>query len=312
MSMQGSVALILVNWNCSTATLRCTESLRSAAGSRALRIVVVDNGSDDANRQLLLRRTDLDLLDLGVNLGFGAACNLAARKCQESYLLLANPDLEALDNSVEIMAGWLDNHPEAAGAGGHLLDRDGRSQFGFMVRRFPTLTSSTCQALLLDKLPGLGSFLRGYGERRLSLQDPSRVEQPAAACLMLRRPAFESVGGFDERFYPAWFEDVDLCLRFHRANRLLYFLPEARFYHSRGESLSQLSWAEFLGFIYRNQRKYFAKHRGVPGEFVVRCAVVLGMLLRLALLPLVVDSRAGSRRQAALAYANVIRDMLQE
>src|SRR5207248_3160166 len=113
-----------------------------------------------------------------------------------------------------------------------------------------------------DELFGLEEQIRGYPEGRLNLQQATPVQQPAGACLMLRRPVFEAIGGFDERFYPAWFEDVDLCLRLAQAGQRLYFLPQARFNHGGGESVMQLGWSQFLKVFYLNQRRYFAKHCG--------------------------------------------------
>lgn len=308
MNANGSVAAIIVTWNCSAAASGCVQSLKSGVLRRPLRIVLADNGSNEPDRAKLGQLRDVELLDLGVNLGFAAACNAAAAQCHEDYLLFLNPDVEALPDSVESMASWLDVHSEAAGVGGHLL-KDGRSQFGFMVRRFPSPVQAAAEALMLDEIPGIGSRLRGYGEGHLSMEDASAVEQPAGACLMLRRPVFAAAGGFDERFYPAWFEDVDLCRRLFHQRQQLYFLPQARFTHAGGLSLSQLSWGQFLSSFYRNQRRYFDKHHGVAGELLVRFAVCAGMLLRVALLPFFVDRRAGNRRGAFRAYCGVVRAM---
>ena len=87
----------------------------------------------------------------------------------------------------------------------------GRPQIGFMVRRLPTPAALILEALLLNRLlagessksplslPGLGRFLT------------FTVEQPAGAFFMVRRAVWEELGGFDEGFFPLWFEDVDFC-----------------------------------------------------------------------------------------------------
>lgn len=126
---------------------------------------------------------------------------------------------------------------------------------------------------------------------------------------MLRRSIFKDLGGFDQRFYPAWFEDVDLCFRLWQAEHRLYLLPDARFVHRGAESLSQLSLPEFLGCIYRNQRRYFAKHHGPVAEFMVRVAVFSGMILRLLLVPFYRDPRVEHRKDAILAYRTVLGHM---
>ena len=64
--------------------------------------------------------------------------------------------------------------------------------------------------------------------RRYRTASPNRlvdVEQPAGAFLMVRRSAWSALGGFDENFFPIWFEDVDFCKRLHDAGLKIVFLP---------------------------------------------------------------------------------------
>jgi GT2 family glycosyltransferase len=65
----------------------------------------------------------------------------------------------------------------------------------------------------------------------------AEVEQPAGACLLVRREAFERCGGFDERYW-FWYEDVDLARRLHERGRLLH-VPGAVFRHHGGETFKQ-------------------------------------------------------------------------
>ncbi|HSB35347.1 MAG TPA: hypothetical protein VLH41_00620, partial [Thermoanaerobaculia bacterium] len=106
----------------------------------------------------------------------------------------------------------------------------------------------------------------------------------AAAALAIRKNAFETLRGFDEGFVPAWFEDVDLCVRLPRAGRLLYW-PEARFRHRGGVSSVSLGYARFLPTYYRNALRYRRLHYGLAARLLYRPLLVAGMLLRLFLLP---------------------------
>ena len=81
------------------------------------------------------------------------------------------------------------------------------------------------------------------------------MEQAAAAALAVRADVFARLGGFDERFVPAWYEDVDLCERLGREGKILY-LPDARFRHRGGESASRLGYDRFLPIFYRNALRY--------------------------------------------------------
>ena len=82
------------------------------------------------------------------------------------------------------------------------------------------------------------------------------VDQVAAAALIIRREAFEQVQRFDERFYPAWYEDVDFCWKLKRAGWEVYFAPQAKFVHEGGYSAVALGNRAFPYSYYCNQARY--------------------------------------------------------
>ncbi len=117
----------------------------------------------------------------------------------------------------------------------------------------------------------------------------------------------EEIGGLDEGFYPAWFEDVDLARRLARAGHRLVYEPAARFVHAGGGSVPELGYGPFLWIYYRNLTRYLGRHHGAGWALAARLTLVLGMKLRLLLLPLRRPRRAATRRIAAAALVDVIR-----
>ena len=111
--------------------------------------------------------------------------------------------------------------------------------------------------------------------------DPVAVDQPAAAALLIRRDAFEEVGGFDEQFYPAWYEDVDFCRRIKAQGWDIYFAPKAGFLHEGGYSAEALGPERFVKSYYSNQIRYAHKHFGRAGSAAVRASIVAGMMARI-------------------------------
>jgi GT2 family glycosyltransferase len=106
------------------------------------------------------------------------------------------------------------------------------------------------------------------------------VEQPAGAFLMVRRNVWEDLGGFDESFFPLWFEDVDLCCRIRGLGLSLYYIPEAVAKHTGGHSIPHLAVEIRINYWYRSLLRYSAKHFR-PFEFGAVClAVVTGSILR--------------------------------
>jgi GT2 family glycosyltransferase len=108
----------------------------------------------------------------------------------------------------------------------------------------------------------------------------SLVDQPAGAFMMFSRAAWEKVGGFDERFFPIWFEDVDFCARLKAAGFRNYYNPLSIARHSGGHSIEHLILENRERYWYGSLLEYAAKHYR-PVVFKTTCvAVVLGAAFR--------------------------------
>jgi GT2 family glycosyltransferase len=112
-------------------------------------------------------------------------------------------------------------------------------------------------------------------------RDSEREVGMVTGCLlMIRRDLWDRLGGFDERYIPAWFEDVDLCRRIQAGGGRIFFEPDARFIHHGGSSLSRLEPGQFQEFYLRNELRYFEKHFGAAPAGKVRRMLVAGLRLR--------------------------------
>ena len=311
--MTPPLSIVIVTWNASRVIGECLASILESPPRRRYELVIVDNASGDGTVSVVRRHLDagpIRLVETGKNLGFAGACNEGARQSTGAYLLFLNSDTRAHPDALENLCAFLDEHPEASAAGGKLLDSEGRPQVGFNVRAFPSLLSTSLELLLLDKLVPRNPVTRRQRMLDFSHAEIAEVDQPAGACLAVRRDVFEEIGGFDERFYPAWFEDVDLCLRLRERGGRIFFVPEARFVHLGGASLETLDYAEFLSIWYENLQRYFAKHRGRLASVWLGALVLAGMMARVAV-SYVKPPRADlSRREARKAYWKVARNTL--
>jgi N-acetylglucosaminyl-diphospho-decaprenol L-rhamnosyltransferase len=299
------ISVVIVNWNSGDLLGRCLSALaRFAPDCRA---VVVDNASDDGSWQPAGGSEDARLIRNAENRGFAAACNQGWRAVDGDPVLFLNPDTEACDAAIPGLAASLGRRQEAWAAAGQLVGPAGEPQKGFNVRRFPTIASVAADALLLEEIwPG------NPWSRRLRMDDEALdsecdVEQPAAACLMVRRSALEALNGFDERFHPAWFEDVDICRRIHARGGRIRFVPEARFMHVGGSSLRRLPFGEFLWHFNRNRIRYFEKHHGEASAARVRRLLIAGMRLRALAASLGAAPGNTSKTEAAQAFRETAR-----
>jgi GT2 family glycosyltransferase len=185
-----------------------------------------------------------------------------------------------------------------------LSSPDREDQFTFQLRRFPSLASDARELLLIDHVAP-----NNRGRRRARYADvgraaPFEVEQAAAAALAVRRSVFQHLGGFDGRFVPAWFEDVDLCARLVREGKILFW-PNARFRHRGGVSSAALGYGRFLPIFYRNALLYRRLHYGRAARLLYRPLLAAGMLLRLLALP-IRPHVPRSRKESARAYLSTL------
>ena len=320
------ITAVLVSWKDGDDLREALRSLESArrripAGGVRAGAVVVDNGGAG------ISASDLDALLPGARLianatnrGFAAAANQGAAASQGDAILFLNPDTRAEGEPFTPIARAFEAEPSVTAVAPRLVDAGGpdapsagpirlappgaEDQPTFQLRRLPTLAADARELLLLDHAWPNNSWRR---RARYANEDRSRAfpaEQAAAAALAVRRDAFERVGGFDERFAPAWHEDVDLCARLAREGRVLY-LPEARFRHAGGRAAEALGYPLFLPIFYGNALRYRAKHYGAAARALYRPLLAAGMLLRLAVLPFR-PTVPRPRREAALAYFRVL------
>ena len=232
------------------------------------------------------------LLRPGRNLGFAGGVNAGVAASRAPLLLLLNPDAVPEPGALERLIEGFAAHPEAAGLAPRLAGADRQPQFAWQLRRLPSAWNLLRQTL---PWPIAG---RGTG---LAAEPPpgSAVEQPAAAALALRRQALADAGGLDERFHPAWFEDVDLARRLRQLGGVLLYWPAARFRHDLGSTVPRLGYGPFLWIYYRNLERYLAKHHGAAWALAARASVAAGLAIRLPFVPLRRPRRAASRRDAA-------------
>ena len=258
-------------------------------------LVVVDNSASLGDSSPPARVIAVD-----DNLGFAGGVNRGVVSTSAPWILILNPDARPLDGALEALLEAIDELPEAAGIVPALQSADGTSQCHWQLRPLPSPYELLAQTL----------FLAGVHGPDTEPERGTPVEQPAAAALAIRRDVLESVGGLDEGFYPAWFEDVDLARRLKAAGHRLLFVPEARFEHALGGSVPELGYGPFLWVYYRNLTRYLSRHHGRSWALAARWTLFAGMKLRLLLLPIRCPQRATSRREAAAGLLDVMRGAL--
>jgi len=267
--------VVVVTYNSQADIGRCLDSL-AAAG--APEVVVIDNASTDGTVAEAASRPGVRVVANPWNRGFAAAANQGIELVRRDLVLLLNPDT-VVRGGLEMLAQAC-QQPGVAAAGGRLIGQDGRIQAGFMVRRLPAPVTLAFEALGLNRLwPGNPVNTR-YRCAGFNAEQPAEVEQPAGAFIMLRRDAWRALGGFDETFFPLWFEDVDFCKRAAETGYRVCYVPSAVAVHTGGYSARKLSTASRWTYWYGTLLWYSARHFRPAAVRAISGAVMLGVLLR--------------------------------
>jgi GT2 family glycosyltransferase len=171
-----------------------------------------------------------------------------------------------------------------------------------MVRRLPTPAALILEALLLNRLWPGNPVNRRYRGLDWDTGVRIEVEQPAGAFLMIRREVWKELGGFDEGFFPLWFEDVDLCRRVIDRGYRLYYVPEAVAKHTGAHSIARLPVELIRFYWYCSLLRYSAKHFRPVSHRAVCAAVIAGSFLRM-----IGGSASEGSRKSIAAYGKVVR-----
>ena len=270
---------MIVAYNSDHHISSCLDSLRASAPG--WEVVVVDNGSVDGTAQRVAGGyPEVTLVEPGRNLGFAGGCNAGAARCGPvDYLLFLNPDVRVQPGALDRLVALVEMRGAAA-AGPRMVSGDGRFQIGFAVRRFPTWWFLALDLCLVNRVWPRNPLAVRVKQSDLDYTVDQPVLQIAGACLLVRRDAYVAVGGFDERFTPLWFEDVDFCWSLNEAGRTVWYCSGAEVIHVGGHSISRLGAFHAKAYWYANMMRFAQKRFGAVRSRALRPLVVLGATLR--------------------------------
>ncbi len=209
------------------------ESLASAT-VLPTEVIMADNGSTDGAPEAAAQEfPGARLLRTGGNIGYGGAINRAVAEIDPAaeFVVVANPDVRWKAGAIDSLLAAARRWPRAGSLGPTVLEPDG-SRYP-SARAVPGLLDGAGHAVLGKVWPS-NRWTRAY------LQETQEVsERPvgwlSGSCLLLRRRAFDSIGGFDARYF-MYMEDVDLGDRLGRAGWQNLYVPDATVVHAKGHA----------------------------------------------------------------------------
>jgi GT2 family glycosyltransferase len=268
------ISTVIVQHNHPGLTRRAIESLRLHHQGEP-DIVVVDNGSSAPGvRAATEEIAGCRVIFYAANAGFGAANNRGARESHGDLLLFLNNDTLVRTEILPQIESYFAGAPACGAAGLQLLNTDGTVQLS--TGKFPTVWSEWRMSRRHDPY---------------SRPETIRRDWVSGAALAVRRTVFESVGGFDERYF-MYFEDVDLCARIHDAGYEIHYIPGVRVEHlgggSQPDGISPMVQKEYR----RSQLLYYSRHASMINNVLLRGYLLVRFLAHRVL---------GNRDQRAVA-----------
>lgn len=237
------VSVVIVLFGRAELTLACLRALLASHGV-GLQLIIVDNGSEDRTAALLDRIRGATIIRAGRNLGFLRGVNLGAQQAEAPVLLFLNNDAVVAHDAVAAALRRLRSEDGAAAVGGRVLRLDGRLQeAGCEVspQGVPIPFGGGDD-------PSIGCYLF-----------PRTVDYCSGVFLMVRRDAFRQLRGFDPRYEPAYYEDVDLCFRLRELGGDTWYEPGALIRHVGSASVNE-PW-RVHALVRRNRSVLRHQHR---------------------------------------------------
>lgn len=209
-------------------------------------LLLVDNASQDSSADFVAQRFPMvKVIRNEKNLGFPGGMNVGLHYADGEILALLNDD-------TEVQEGWLAELVQA-------MEVDERVGIAGCKILYPDGRTIQNAGGFIDYPLGFG---RPYGYREIDegqYDEKREVDWVSGAAIGLRKSLLEEVGGFDEAFFPAYFEDVDLCLRARSAGYKVVYVPSAVVIHHEGGVLGKDTFEQSYVF-HRNRLRFLAKH----------------------------------------------------
>ncbi len=263
-------SIIIVSFNTREVLRECLGYLARESVGLRVEVLIVDNHSKDGSPEMIEQDFPaVRLFRSEVNLGFGAANNVALAEAKGRYIVLLNSDAFLEPGSLRLSIEHMDAAPECGLGGARLIGRDGSWQPS--SRCFPTvLQDAIVQTGLAAKFPK-SKFFGGFDRTWADQSVAAEVEWVPGAFSIIRPEALAKVGFFDPAFF-LYYEEVDLCLRIKQAGYTIWYWPDVVVIHLGGESSKQLKTMEFskaasqvVVWRMRSTLLYYRKHKGFLG-----------------------------------------------
>ena len=226
--------------------LQCLKSIARFPPKAPFEVIVVDDASGDPGIETLGGMAGLRLEVNPSNLGFLKSCNGAARLAKGDYLFFLNNDTLVREGWLDSLLSIFDQFPDAGLAGAKLLYPDGVLQ--------------EAGGIIWDD-GSAWNYGRSDDPEKAEYNYVRETDYVSGCGILIPRPLWQQLGGFDEIFTPAYCEDSDLAFRIRAAGRKVYYCPSSSIVHLEGLSLGRDVKTGVKAYQIENTRKFYDRWR---------------------------------------------------
>ena len=269
------LSIIIVSWNVREKLKKNLEAIFQSNGIFDFEVFVVDNNSFDGSAEMVKNEfSQVKLIINKNNLGFARANNQAIKKAKGEFILLLNPDMKVMNNTLVNIVNWMKKNELVGVAGCHLINEAGETIPH--VRKFPTVWD---QLAIVLKLPHLFPFLlNGYLRKHFDYTKETEVNSIRGSFFMIRKEVIEKVGLLDERYF-LWFEEVDFCKTVKKVGWKIMYTPEIKCIDYFGQSFFQVSRGKTQKYFRASMLKYFKKWHPTWQYWILKLAWPIGIFI---------------------------------
>ena len=258
------------------------ESILAHTQRISYKIYVVDNASTDGSAEMVRAKfPQVHLLRNEQREGFSSNNNKVLRRGQGRYLILLNEDMLLVNDALDHMVAFMDEHPEAGAVGCKLLNADGTIQRSCW-RGYPSPLSCFVGMFWLRKFLLPTKLVQRFEIPPSQLNRLLEVDHLLGACIMVRREVVNQVGLLDDSLV-LYFEDTDWCHRIKKAGWQIYWIPNAEVIHY-GQQTARRDAARATIEWFRSYCQYYRKHHPHSLKLVLlKTVIVIGSLVNIGL-----------------------------
>lgn len=242
------VSIVIPVYNQFHYTWACLKSIREHSGDIPYEIIIADDCSTDDTARMEDYVSGVRVIHNSENLRFLRNCNHAAKTARGKYILFLNNDTQVLDNWLEPLVRLIESDDKIGMVGSKLLYPDGRLQEAGGI---------------LWRDGSAWNYGNGKNPEDPEYNYVKETDYISGAAIMIRRELWEKLGGFDERFAPAYYEDTDLAFQARTAGYKVMFQPLSKVVHFEGISNGTDTGSGLKACQVENQDKFHEKWKTV-------------------------------------------------